>query len=281
MRIDLHTHSAVSDGTDTPAELVAQAALAGLDVVALTDHDTFDGLPEALAAGQQHGVEVVPGIEISTQVAGQSVHLLGYWCDPADEVLSAELARVRAGRSGRVEQTCRLLALAGVPVTVAEVEAAAAGAPSIGRPHFADALIAKGFVADRREAFDKYLADGGPAYVSRYATPCEKAIAMVHGAGGVAVLAHPWGRGREHVLGAERIEWLTTEHGLDGIEVWHQDHDADARERLTALAARLGLVPTGSSDHHGAGKVDHPLGVNLTPPGSLAALRERAGARSR
>lgn len=272
MRIDLHTHSRVSDGTDTPAELVAAAAAAGLDVVALTDHDTFDGLREALAAGERLGMQVFPGIEISTELEGESVHLLGYGCDETDAALAAELARNREGRDGRLPLMCARLAEAGVPVTMEEVLAAAAGAPSLGRPHFADAMVAKGHVRDRREAFDLYLAEGRPGFVHRYSTPLARAIDVVHGAGGAAVLAHPWGRGSARLLTPQVVEALALQHGLDGIEVWHADHDEAARTKLLALAQRLGLVPTGASDYHGTGKKDHPLGLNTTPPTAFEEL---------
>lgn len=272
MRIDLHTHSACSDGTDSPADLVAAAAATGLDVIALTDHDTHDGIDAALAAGDRHEVRVVVGLEMSTQLAGESVHLLGYGHDRGDRALNEELARVRRGRAERVPETCRLLAAVGVPVTVADVMAQAGGTPSVGRPHVADALVAAGHVADRREAFDRYLAEGGPAFVPRYATPLHEAIGLIHGAGGAAVLAHPWGRGRRDTLPPDVIEGLVADHRLDGIEVWHLDHDDATRAELLSHAERLGLVPTGSSDYHGTGKVDHPLGVELTPPASLAAL---------
>ncbi|GAB3821471.1 PHP domain-containing protein [Tessaracoccus terricola] len=272
MRIDLHTHSRVSDGTDTPTELVAAAAAAGLDVVALTDHDTFDGLPEALAAGERFGVQVFPGIEISTELDGASVHLLGYGCDETDPALAAELARNREGRDGRLPLMCARLAAAGVPVTMEEVLAAAAGAPSLGRPHFADALVAKGHVRDRREAFDLYLAEGRPGFVHRYSTPLARAIDLVHVAGGAAVVAHPWGRGSARLLTPPVVEDLAFQHGLDGIEVWHADHDDAERVELRALAQRLGLVATGSSDYHGTGKRDHPLGLNTTTPEAFEEL---------
>lgn len=272
MTIDLHTHSAVSDGTDTPAELVAQAAAAGLSVVALTDHDTFDGLAEALGAGRRHGIEVVPGMELSCSRLGQSVHLLAYGADPGDPALAAELAMVRDGRSGRLRPVLAKLAALGVPVSEEEVRSFVGSSPSVGRPHIADALVAAGHVADRKEAFDRYLADGGPAHVARYAIDIGRGIDLVHGAGGVAVLAHPWGRGRESVLPADVVERLVAEHGLDGIEADHQDHDPDARAGLHALAERLGVLATGSSDYHGTGKVDHDLGVHTTDADTYAAL---------
>ncbi len=278
MRIDLHTHSNVSDGTDTPAELVVAAREAGLDVVALTDHDTFDGLDRALAAGREHGVEVVRGMELSCSREGQSVHLLAYGADPDAAGLAQEMVRVRDGRSGRLRPVLDKLAVLGVPVSEEAVLAQVGDSPSVGRPHIADALVEAGWVADRREAFDRFLADGGPAHVARYAIELGHGIDLVHAAGGVAVVAHPWGRGREQLLPPDLLESLVAEHALDGIEVDHQDHDADARARLWALVDRLGVLGTGSSDYHGTGKTDHDLGVNTTRPEVYDELRKRLGA---
>lgn len=279
MRIDLHTHSAVSDGTDSPAELVAAAAATGLAAVALTDHDTFDGLPEALAAGQRLGIEVVPGMELSCSRGGQSVHLLAYGADPADASLGAEMALVRDGRSSRLRPVLAKLTELGVPITEESVLSFVGSSPSVGRPHIADALIAAGHVKDRKEAFDRFLADGGPAHVERYTIDVAKGIDLVHNAGGVAVIAHPWGRGREQVLPVEVLEQLVAEHGLAGIEVDHQDHDEATRAGLRALVQRLGVLGTGSSDYHGTGKVDHDLGVNTTDPETYAALRNLMAVR--
>lgn len=280
MRIDLHTHSNVSDGTDTPTALVVKAAEAGLDVVALTDHDTFDGLDEAVAAGERHGVRVVRGTELSCSRAGQSVHLLAYGADPDDPGLASELTKVRDGRSGRLAGVLRALAELGVPVTEAEVLAKVGGSPSVGRPHIADALVAAGHVRDRTEAFDRFLFDGGPAHVRRYAIDIGRGVDLVHSAGGVAVLAHPWGRGREHILPVEVLEALVADHGLDGLEVDHQDHDDQNRRQLRALVERLGALGTGSSDFHGTGKTDHDLGVNTTRPEVFAALDELMAVRA-
>lgn len=266
MRIDLHTHSSVSDGTDTPEELVRKAAAAGLDVVALTDHDTFDGLNAAVAEGQRIGVQVLRGMELSCSRGGDSVHLLAYGADPLNADLVAELALVRGGRKGRLTGVLMKLAELGVPVSEAEVMAQVGDSPSVGRPHIADAMIKAGHVGDREEAFDRFLAEGGPAHVHRYAIELERGIDLVHGAGGVAVIGHPWGRGREHVLPPALLSALAAEHGLDGVEVDHQDHDASIRAQLRTLAAELGLLATGSSDYHGTGKLDHDLGCNTTAP---------------
>ena len=277
MRIDLHTHSSVSDGTDAPAELVRKALAAGLDVVALTDHDTFDGLDEAVAEGERLGLGVVRGMELSCSRRGSSVHVLAYGADPASPRLAAEMARVRDGRLGRLAGVLRKLAALGVPVSEAEVMAQVGNSPSVGRPHIADALIAAGHVRDRQQAFDRFLADGGPAHVHRYTIEVDRGIDLVHEAGGLAVIAHPWGRGRERLLPPNVLQDLARDHGLDGIEVDHQDHDSDARRRLRALAESLGLLATGSSDYHGTGKLDHDLGCNTTDAAVFTEMQRRLG----
>lgn len=278
MRIDLHTHSLVSDGTDTPAELVRRAGEAGLDVVALSDHDTFDGLREAKRAGDAAGVEVLGGLEMSTERDGTSVHLLGYGCDPGDAALGAELARVRDGRDDRVPAMVARLGELGLPLAIEEVLAQAHGT-SVGRPHIADAMVARGYVATRDEAFDAYLRDGGPAFVDRYCTPLTTAIALIRGARGVAVIAHPWSRGHRDTLPEGFLAELAATHGLDGIEVDHPDHDQATRAELRALAARLGLLATGSSDHHGRGKTRNPLGAATTAPEVYAEIVARIRSR--
>lgn len=275
MRIDLHAHSAVSDGTDTPRALVVAAVAAGLGVVALTDHDTFDGLPEAVAAGRELGVRVLPGIEISTQVRGSSVHLLGYGCRLDDPALGAELAEIRRGRDGRVPAMLAKLAELGMPVDAGTLARIRGDAPSVGRPHVADALVALGYVGDRAEAFEKYLGDHGPAYSDRYAPGVARAIDLVHGAGGVAVIAHPWGRSSRPNLPESRLASLVRRHRLDGVEVDHNDHAPATRAELRALASRLGLLATGSSDYHGDGKTGHPLGRHTTAVEVLDEINRR------
>lgn len=280
MRIDLHTHSAISDGTDSPTELVQKAAAAGLDVVALTDHDTYAGIEEAVAAGQRSGVQVVGGTELSCTRQRHSIHLLAYGADPHNPELEAEIARVQAGRTDRLRPVLAKLAELGVPVTEDEVLRQVGQSPSIGRPHIADALVEAGHVQDRTEAFDRFLADGGPAHVPRYAIEIQHGIDLVHAAGGVAVLAHPWGRGREALLPPDFIAELATDHGLDGIEVDHQDHDAETRHRLRKLGGSLGLLMTGSSDYHGTGKVDHELGCNTTELDVYTQLIDQIGSNA-
>lgn len=279
MRIDLHTHSNVSDGTDSPTELVAAAAASGLDVIALCDHDTFDGLDEAVAAGETHGVEVLRGVELSAQYRGSSVHLLGYGCRVQDAELQAELARIRSGRSGRVPAMLANLARHGMPVPEAVLFRYVGDSPSVGRPHLADAMVELGYVADRREAFDRWLADDKPIFVPRYTTSLVGGLDLIKAAGGVAVIAHPWGRISRDLLPPKLLARLAASGSLDGVEVDHQDHDGDTRAELRALADRIGLLVTGSSDYHGSGKADHDLGCNTTAPEVLAEIRVRVAAR--
>jgi 3',5'-nucleoside bisphosphate phosphatase len=162
-----------------------------------------------------------------------------------------------------------------VPVSEAEVMAQVGDSPSVGRPHIADALIEAGHVGDRQEAFDRFLADGGPAHVPRYTIELERGIDLIHQAGGLAVIAHPWGRGREHLLPPKVLHTLVDDHQLDGIEVDHQDHDVETRRKLHRLADSLGLLATGSSDYHGTGKLDHDLGCNTTDPEVFDEIQRR------
>lgn len=279
MRIDLHTHSRASDGTDAPAALVRSAAAAGLDVVALTDHDTADGWAEARSAAEEVGLTLVPGMEISTRHRGRGVHLLAYLPDPTYPPLATELAKVLRGREGRVPAMIERLNGLGIDIDADDVRLAARGTAASGRPHVADALVTLGVVPDRTAAFDRYLGWGRPAHVDRYAAPLEDVIRAVTGAGGVTVVAHPWGRGG---LGRpdERALAELQAVGLLGIEVDHQDHGPEARAELRGIARNLGLVVTGSSDYHGDGKVDHDLGCNTTAPEELERLLAAAAAAS-
>ncbi|MFC5178375.1 PHP domain-containing protein [Nocardioides taihuensis] len=277
MRIDLHTHSRASDGTQTPAELVRAAADAGLDVVALTDHDTAAGWAEAADAAREAGVALLPGMELSSRHAGRGVHLLAYLPDPTYPPLVEEIGRIIEGRDGRVPEMLERLHALGVEVDEADVRRAAGDATATGRPHVADALVARGVVADRDEAFERYLTAGRPAYVDRYAAPLTRLLGIVAAAGGVSVVAHPWGRHERSSLDESTLAELAG-LGLAGVEVDHQDHTPADRDALRAIARNLGLVVTGSSDHHGAGKVDHELGCHTTAPAELERLLELATA---
>ena len=279
MLIDLHTHSRASDGTQTPTELIHAASAAGLDVVAITDHDTANGWDEAREAADQVGIELVRGMEISTRHHGRGVHLLAYLPDPTYPPLVAELDRILAGRSARVPMMLARLRSLGIDLTDDDVRRAADGTVATGRPHVADALVTRGFVADRSEAFERYLGAGKPAHLDRHAASLATTIRVVDEAGGVSVLAHPWGRSSRQWPDEAELAALRTA-GLAGVEVDHQDHDQQARAALRAIATNLDLVITGSSDHHGLGKVDHELGVNSTAPEHYARLLELAAAAS-
>ncbi|MFI6833411.1 PHP domain-containing protein [Kribbella sp. NPDC050241] len=280
MRIDLHTHSNRSDGTDPVDVLIAHAQQAGLDVIALTDHDTADGWTDGRRAAEELEIGFVPGIEISCKLRGISVHLLGYLLDPSQPELAEELRIVRDGRTDRIPSIVARLNSIGVSLTVDEVLAQATGTPSVGRPHVADALVANGTVANRGEAFDRYLADGRAGHVSHYAIEPGRAIDLVRAAGGVPVIAHPWGRSSYKVMTQDAIAALVADHGLAGIEVDHQDHSAESRAALHRIADELGIIATGSSDHHGVGKIDHELGVNSTEPEQFERLLEVAKANA-
>ncbi|GAA5027049.1 PHP domain-containing protein [Terrabacter aeriphilus] len=268
--IDLHTHSSVSDGTQTPTELVAAAAGAGVDVLAITDHDTVAGWPEATAAARRLGVTLVRGIEISCTWRHTSVHLLGYLTDPQHEGLTAELARARESRATRLERMVELMTADGVPVSYDEVLAQVAPGATPGRPHIADALIANGTIAHRDEAFRDWLGDDSPYYVGHYAPDPVRAVGLIRAAGGVPVIAHPFTRTRAGVLDDALVEAMH-DAGLVGLEAHHRDHGPAEVARAVSLADRLGLVVTGSSDYHGAGKRNR-LGENTTTPEALAAI---------
>ncbi|MFJ9006800.1 PHP domain-containing protein [Streptomyces canus] len=273
MRIDLHCHSTASDGTDTPAELVRNAAAAGLDVVALTDHDTTRGYGAAMAA-LPVGLTLVTGAELSCRIGGVSMHLLAYLFDPEEPALLAERELVRDDRVPRARGMVAKLQELGVPVTWEQV-ARIAGDGSVGRPHVATALVELGVVASVDDAFtDGWLADGGRAYVEKHETDPFEAIRLVKGAGGVTVFAHPGASKRGHTVPESAIAEMAAA-GLDGIEVDHMDHDEDTRVRLRGLAKDLGLLTTGSSDYHGSRKTV-ALGEYTTDPEVYGEITRRA-----
>ena len=276
VRIDLHTHSNRSDGTESPSELVRRAHAERIDVLGLTDHDTTEGWHEAADAAARWDLTLVRGIEVSCTFEGSGVHLLAYLPDPTHPALAAELQRVLDGRNARLPATLARLRDLGIDIDVHDVRAVAGETAAMGRPHVADALVALGVVADRNEAFDRYLGPQGPGYVHRYAADLETMIGTVADAGGVSVLAHPWASRHDHSALDERGIRLLRDTGLSGVEVDHEDHDEATRAELRALAERLDLVVTGASDHHGEGKVDHDLGCNTTAVGQLDRLLELA-----
>ncbi|WP_125609683.1 PHP domain-containing protein [Specibacter cremeus] len=272
MRIDLHTHSNVSDGTQPPAELVAAAVGAGLDVLALTDHDTTDGWQDAGAAAVRLGIGWVPGMEISCKTdTGISVHLLAYLHDPAHPGLLAEITRSKDARLTRAERMVERLA-EDYPLSWDDVRLHVAPGATIGRPHIADALVAAGVVGTRSEAFATILTARSRYFVAHYAPDPVTAVELVRAAGGVPVFAHPVASARGRVV-AEQTYQDMIDAGLLGLEVDHRDNPADGRAWLRRLAARKDLIVTGSSDYHGAGK-PNMLGENLTSQDALERILE-------
>ena len=280
-RIDLHTHSDRSDGTDSPAELVRRAQRLGVDVLGLTDHDTTEGWQEAADAAERVGVRLVRGIEVSCVFHGYGVHLLAFLPDPAYPPLVEELGRVLAGRSSRLPATLERLRSLGIDIDVHDVHQVAGKSAAMGRPHVADALIELGVVRDRNEAFERFLGPQGPAYVHRYAADLEAMIGIIAASGGVTVIAHPWASRHDHTALDEDGLARLHEAGLAGVEVDHEDHPPQVRARLRHLARELDLVVTGSSDYHGVGKIDHELACNTTAPEQLDRLLDLAAAAAR
>jgi predicted metal-dependent phosphoesterase TrpH len=249
VRADLHSHSTASDGTSPPADVMRRARAAGLDVIALTDHDTVAGLEEARLA-LPPGLALLPGMELSCRLEGHSVHLLGYLFDPGHQELASECARIRESRLDRAQAMVERLAELGVPVTWDQVSAIAGGGV-VGRPHIARAMVEAGVIGAPEQAFGPdWIGPGGRAHVTRYALDPVRAIALIRAAGGVTVLAHPRAGTRGWMIPDGVIAALAAA-GLHGIEVWHPDQDQSARQELQDLAATLGLVASGGSDDHG------------------------------
>ena len=274
MRIDLHVHSSASDGTDPPAEVMRRAGQAGLDVVALTDHDTMAGQAEA-ARALPPGLALVAGLELSGRLAGHSVHLLAYGTDPADPGLAAECTAIVAARLSRGRRMVERLRELGVAITWSQVEALATGGV-VGRPHVARAMVAAGAITEPAQAFTpEWIGTGGRAHVSRYALDPVRAIGLISAAGGVAVLAHPGAVSRGWKIPEETIARLAGA-GLAGLEVFHPDHDPAERSRLGALATSLDLIPSGGSDDHGS-LTGYRIGAETCPPESYERLMARRG----
>jgi predicted metal-dependent phosphoesterase TrpH len=261
--IDLHLHTTASDGRCSPAELVERAAAVGVTIMAATDHDTTAAIAEVTAAARARGIQVVPGIEITAVEDGIDVHMLGYFIDPAHAGLQTFLEAQRENRLTRVKEIAARLASLGYPVDLDAVLSGTGGRPgrALGRPQIAYAMIAAGYVADIREAFDRWLGHGRPAFVPRDGHPAAAVTAIVHDAGGLVSLAHP---GRTRIDG--RIASMRS-GGLDAIEAFHSDHDPATTSRYLRLAGELGCLVTGGSDFHG----DPARGFE---PGSTSLPRE-------
>ncbi len=275
--VDLHAHTTASDGALAPTELVARAARLAVKILAITDHDSTEGVAEALAAGKIHGVEVVPGVEINTDVPKSEVHVLGFFVDYTDAYLRSELARLREGRIGRARQMAEKLTEMGAPVRFERI-LAIAGDGSVGRPHVAQALIEAGHVTSFEQAFDRYIGRNSPAYVDRMKFTPAEACVLIRRAGGVPVLAHPVNFDRYGGIKAPfDLETMLPEliaAGLMGIEGYYPNYDAITTEYLMGVARRHGLLVTGGTDFHGPRPNQPDLGGVYVPMKAYRRLRE-------
>ena len=270
--VDLHVHSTASDGSRAPADVVQEAKRVGLAAIALTDHDTVAGIDEASAAGAALGIRVVPGVELSAVEGEAETHILGLHVSDTRD-LEERLVILREMRRTRAERIVLRLNELGVRIALpAVLEQAAGGA--IGRPHIARAMIAEGWAVDFRDAFDRYLGNGKPAFVAKDRLPVADAIQLIHHAGGLAVLAHPASSGTR-----ERVEAFVA-LGIDGVEVRHPSHTSEDVARLTALVDHFGLVPSGGSDWHGSGDGPRTLGAMRVPSEWLSRQDGRVRARA-
>ncbi len=273
--IDLHSHTTASDGQHSPAELLALAASAGVTALAVTDHDTVAGLGEAEEAARAHGVELVPGIELSAFVLKREVHILGHFVRPDFEELASFSARLSVEREQRMERMVEQMRRLGFPVTMGNVRAVAGNA-QLGRPHLARVLVERGWCLDVKEAFDRFLGAGRSAWVDRFKLDGGDAIKLIHRAGGTATLAHP---------GSSKVERhelrMLAKDGLDGLEALHSDHNPSVREKYLKFAKEFDLVTTGGSDFHGEQVTPGKRpGDSPTPPENFARLRARAASQS-
>lgn len=270
--VDLHLHTTASDGSLSPAEVVAMAKQAGYAAIAITDHDNTGGLPEAAAAGARLGVEVVPGIELSTEYAGLEVHILGYFIDPGAESLSDLLETALLHREERNTRICQVLQAAGVDVTMEELRETFPGAV-LGRPHIGQVMVKKGYVGDVKQAFREYLGKGAKCYVPKVNMPMERAIRRISDAGGLPVLAHPY----QYELGDAELRTLIETakgYGVVGMECVYSKYDEAQTVALLALCGEYGLAPTGGSDFHGASKPNISVGTTKAPYAYLEGLKE-------
>lgn len=277
MVIDLHTHTSYSDGTDTPAQLINKALAAGISIIGLTDHDSISGWQEATNA-LRTGISLVPGAEISCQTPdGISVHILGLLFDSNNSELMSTLEKTRENRHGRMEKIITRINEAGIDITMDDVLEQLSDGATLGRPHLADALVKKGIVASRDEAFTQMLHNNSKYYVSHYSPTPEAAIKLIKAAGGVSVIAHPMASHRGRTISLDTFGSII-QAGLDGIEVDHRDHSPDEKSQLIKLANESNLVMTGASDYHGNGKLN-TLGEYTTRPEQWEKLESRSNAR--
>lgn len=275
---DFHTHSNASDGSDSPSELIIKAAAAGLETVALTDHDTVAGLKEATEEAERVGLDFIPGVELSVIHDQGNMHMLCYLMDMEDAAFNAVLSRLQQARGERNHRMLTNLERIGKPVSMAELEAMA-GDGQVGRPHFARAMVRRGYVSSVSEAFELYLKRGAPAYVPKSILTAEDAIKVIHDAGGVAVLAHPCSLKTSSIYALEEIIAGLAENGLDGVECYYSEHGKTFMEKCIEITDKYGLIRTGGSDYHGKAKPHIRLGRGkgkLRVPCSCAqSIRER------
>jgi len=275
--IDLHTHTSYSDGTDTPAQLINKALAAGISIIGLTDHDSISGWQEATDA-LRTGISLVPGAEISCQTPdGISVHILGLLFDSNNSELMSTLEKTRENRHGRMEKIIARINEAGIDITMDDVLEQLSDGATLGRPHLADALVKKGIVASRDEAFTQMLHNNSKYYVSHYSPTPEAAIKLIKAAGGVSVIAHPMASHRGRTISLDTFGSII-QAVLDGIEVDHRDHSPEEKSQLIKLANESNLVMTGASDYHGNGKLN-TLGEYTTKPEQWEKLESRSNAR--
>lgn len=271
-RVDLHIHTTASDGVLSPAEVVGAAVQKGLTAIAITDHDTIEGLDEASEAAAGTGLEVIPGIELSAEHGDQEVHILGYYLDHQDTTLRDKLGLLRRARRERAWKMVDRLAGMGIPISWELVMQIAGDSSAFGRPHIAQALLDSGFVGSMDEAFDRYIGLKGPAYVARYKLSPEEALRIIADAGGVPVLAHPW---RHEALVPRLVA-----KGLVGLEAYYPKYSTEESRALAQLAERHGLIPTGGSDFHGYGDgAAQLLGQAPLPEDSVESLKALADRR--
>ncbi|HSQ19348.1 MAG TPA: PHP domain-containing protein [Blastocatellia bacterium] len=280
--IDLHTHTTHSDGSATPQELIERASAKRARAVAITDHDTVSAIGEAQAAAKRFGVEFVEGIEISAEYSPGTMHILGYCIDGESHPLAKKLRELKQARERRNPQIANRLRLLGFDISYDEV-AKVAGNEVVGRPHFARVMIEKGYVASIQEAFDRFLKKDAPAYVEKARLSPAESIALIHQAGGVAVLAHPYQLKLESYEAADELVGELAGFGLDGIEALYSRHSPGQRESYSEIASRHDLLVTGGSDYHGSYKPDINIVTGLgdleVPYELLEALRARAADR--
>ena len=280
--IDLHSHTTASDGSFSPTELVDEAAAIGLTAIAVTDHDTIGGIEEATKAAVNAGIELVPGVELSVEDDGGRFHLLGYLFDPDNDKFASTLTSIRASRAKRNEQMAVKMAELGLPVNMDDVRAQAGDKGEvIARPHFAKALLKAGVVNSVQDAFDRFLATGKPLYLPKEVLTPKDAVALIHQAGGVAVMAHPGLVPLSDSAFVERLAWLVDNTGMDGIEAYYSQHTPAQTDRFLELARKHSLVVTGGSDFHGTAKPHVPLGIVYQKRSAQGGLLDGLKAKQR